>query len=241
MIYSKGTIATQSGSPAVTGTGTRWLKRIHAGDALQLESGGRIYMIAKVVSDTSLLLSFDANVTTSGASYVICSDFSRYYSIPFPRKQDIEKASVLRRNAKLVDRLLGNMHDRIFRIEYPAGIPLPLTVNPSIGSVYIAPPPGVVFTSNVTSTPSIPAVVVTTPGIVTVSDMEATPAITTVILDAAVDLITADSAVVTADSDAYTADGGSTIQGTPSTFILADSNLVTADSVDTTADGRYTP
>ena len=241
MIYSKGTIATQSGSPIVTGTGTRWLKRIHIGDALQLESGGLIYMVAKVVSDTSLLLSFDANSTASGLSYVICSDFSRYYSIPFPRSQDIEKASVLRRNAKLVDRLLGNMHDRIFRIEYPAGIPLPLTVNPSIGGVYIAPPPGVVFTSNVTSTPSIPAVVVTTPGIVTVSDMEATPAITTVILDAAVDLITADSAVVTADSDAYTADGGSTIQGTPSTFILADSNLVTADSVDTTADGRYTP
>lgn len=241
MIYSKGTIATQSGSPTVTGTGTTWLKRINPGDVLQLASGGSLYLIAKVVSDTSLLLSAHADTTTSGASYVISSDFSRYYSIPYPRSQDIEKASVLRRNTQLVDRLLGRIHDRVFSIEYPAGVPLPLTVTPSIGTVYIAPPAGAVFVSNLTSTPGISAAVVSTPGTVIVSNMDATPAITTVALDAAVNLITADSAVVTADSNTYTADGFNIVPGTPSSFILADSNLVTADAVSTTADGRYTP
>lgn len=242
MIYSAGTVDASAGGYTVTGTGTRWLKRVHAGDVFQLSSGGTLYLVAAVVSDTSLHLAGRVGATISGASYTITSDFSRYYSIPYPRDQDIEKASVLKRSVKRVDKLLDNLHDRVLRIEYPAGIPLPLTVTPSIGTVYIAPPPGGVSVSNATVTPGIGAVVVTTPGIVTVSDMESTPSITSVILPGATALITADSVAVKASSDTYTADGGSTIpQGPGGNVILtADAVLVTADSVMGTADGLYT-
>jgi len=138
MIYSKGTAAVTLNSQTVTGTGTRWAKRIHAGDVFQLEVGGPLYLIAEVSSDTSLILAAEyAGSTDATADYTIVSDFSRYFSVPYPRNQDIEKASVMRRSTTRVDTLLGQLSDRIFNVEYPPGSVVDIVATPSVDTVYI--------------------------------------------------------------------------------------------------------
>jgi hypothetical protein len=207
MIYTKGTAAVTQNSQTVTGTGTRWSKRIHAGDVFQLEAGGSLYLVAEVSSDTSLLLAAEyAETTDAAADYTIVSDFSRYYSVPFPRNQDIEKASVLKRSTRRIDALLGGLNDRIFNVEYPPGAVVDIVSTPSIDTVYIALAPGDIVVDPATSTPEIDTVFIVPPSSsLIVEDLDSTPEITTVTLGSA--LITADDYNVTADSDTTTADG----------------------------------
>ncbi|ENZ0271198.1 hypothetical protein ACGABU_003362 [Morganella morganii] len=78
MIYTDGTIAIKAGSPIVTGTGTQWKKNIHGvapGQLISIENGIApvSMMIRAVNSDTELVLSFNAQVTLSGAKYSIAT------------------------------------------------------------------------------------------------------------------------------------------------------------------------
>jgi hypothetical protein len=239
MIYSAGTIAVTSGLPTVTGTGTKWKKRVNAGDVFQLTSSGAPYLISAVLSDTSLRLAEPyAAGTETAANYVISSDFSRFYSIPYPNRQDVDKASVLRRSINRIDKVLDSLSDRVFLVEYPPGSVIDISATPSIGTVYIAGPPGGVVVVNMASTPEITSLEVSTPGTISVQSMTSTPVITTVSVPSPAGLVTADSATVTADSAIITASGGSKI---PSNIVLASSAFVTADSNKANAAGLYTP
>jgi hypothetical protein len=140
MIYTKGLVNIGGGTPSVFGIGTKWSKRVKPGDVFQLEAGGEPHKIAVVVSDTQLKLSngFSGGSVSSGA-YVISSDFSRYFSIAYPKSQDIQKASVSRRAVRKIDSLLGLLHERVLDIEFPGGVLLNLTVATDITSVSIPP------------------------------------------------------------------------------------------------------
>jgi len=192
MIYSKGTITATRFSPTVTGVGTRWSKRVHVGDLFQLDSGGPAYQIAAVNSDTSIDLSvgFSTN-SVSDYAYVIVSDFSRYYSVPYPNSQDIEKASILRRSITKIDKLLDGVSDRVFDLEYPQGVVLDIVSTPSIDSVYIVPVSAGLVTADSNTVTADSNLVLADGSTLTV------PA----------GIITADSNTVTADANDVTADG----------------------------------
>jgi len=190
MIYNKGTVDVTASSPVVTGTGTKWSKRVHAGDLFEVAGSTAHYQVARVVSDTELRLAEDMPASASGVSYSITSDFSHYYSIPYPRSHDIEKASILKRSTKKIDSLLQAMDDRVFAIEYPVGSVVDIISTPSIGTVYITPPSGIVLTAD--------SDVTADSGDATADGLYIAPAPT--------GAITADSAF-TADAGDITADG----------------------------------
>ena len=213
MIYSKGTAAVTNGSADVVGTGTRWLKRIHAGDVFQLEIGGSLYLIAEVVDDTHLTLAaFYGETTNPTADYTIVSDFSRYYSVPFPRSQDVQKASILKRSVRKIDSLLFGLNDRIFDLEYPSGAVVDIDSTPEISTVYIQPVAvGLVTADSNTVLADSDAVRAdgstgqgTQYPTLTIAAASSTPGIDHISMQA---LISADNGTVTADADNVTADG----------------------------------
>jgi hypothetical protein len=234
MIYTKGTAAVTQNSQTVTGTGTRWSKRIHAGDVFQLEAGGSLYLVAEVSSDTSLLLAAKyAETTDAAADYTIVSDFSRYFSVPYPRNQDIEKASVLKRSTRRIDVLLDGLNDRIFNVEYPPGSVVDIVSTPGIDTVYIALAPGDIVVDPATSTPEIDTVFIVPPSSsLVVEDLDSTPDIDPVYAGAA--LVTADAFDVKASANLVTADGFYAVSSwvTADSTVKADSDVVTADGFD---------
>src|SRR3989339_237285 len=73
--YTTGTVATTSGSPVVTGTGTAWITTNRGpGDSIAIGATG--YMIDSVTSETRIVLRSLAGSTQSGAAYTIMRKFS---------------------------------------------------------------------------------------------------------------------------------------------------------------------
>ena len=235
MIYSKGTVGTTRFSPIVTGDGTKWLKYVHAGDLFELSGAYARYQIAEVIGDTELRLVQGAPIGRDAIAYTISSDFTHYSSLPYPRGQDIEKATILKRATNKVDSLLSGMGDRVFAIEYPVGSVVDIVSVPAIDTIYITPPIDMQV-DDMASTPAFPSVQILPQGVLGPADSTSTPFISTVSLPDAI--ITADS-TLTADTAKVTADGLYT-PSLPDAVITADSTL-TADAANSSADGLYTP
>jgi hypothetical protein len=74
--YKAGTVATVSGSPTVTGTGTVWLTQIKPGDSFTVDKV-RQYEVLTVNSDTSITLTENyVDATDSGQAYAILRNFT---------------------------------------------------------------------------------------------------------------------------------------------------------------------
>ena len=183
MIYKKGTITITNGSWIVDGTGTKWLKRVDPGDVLYVDGSDKPYYIAAVGSDTKLYLSAAfAEGAKTDVTYAAVADFSKVYSIPTPRSQDVRKASVLKRSINKIDSLLYDLGDRVFQVEYPIATVLDITVVPIMETVELE---------------------ASTAG---VEDATVYPTIDPVVLFG---LIQADSNTIRGDSNRVTADGSS--------------------------------
>ncbi|HEY4513546.1 MAG TPA: hypothetical protein VJH06_03475 [Candidatus Paceibacterota bacterium] len=78
-----GTIATDSGSTTITGTGTSFLSQVRSGDTIT-PSGQSVRTVNYVTSDTSLTLTANASATASGIAYTLgSSGFSIYPNAVF--------------------------------------------------------------------------------------------------------------------------------------------------------------
>src|SRR3989344_1427889 len=78
-----GTIATDSGSTTITGTGTSFLSQVRSGDTIT-PSGQSVRTVNYVTSDTSLTLTANASATPSGIAYTLgSSGFSIYPNAVF--------------------------------------------------------------------------------------------------------------------------------------------------------------
>jgi len=246
MIYQQGTASVTNGSQQVTGSGTKWLKKVSKGHLFTTGDGVH-YQVARVASDTELYLASDfGGSTQSGIAYYIYSDFTEYYSLPYPDQSDVWKLSVWRRAMMQLDKKLEALNQRVIDVEYPGVNPLDITlpssidaislsqnqglsvtdpvVTPSIDVTYIQQSqPGGLLVDDATVTPSTDTVVIQVAGAIYLlpEDATATPEITSVTF---ADLVTADS-TETADSSTILADGSGG-PAAPDVFIVLD-QLVT--------------
>jgi len=187
MIYSHGTVSTTANSITVTGSGSTWNNQVSPGDVIYIDGSSVAYFIAEVVSVTEISLTEEfAGGTLSGVPYVIVSDFSYSYSIPYPRLYDVEKASTMQRSVRRVDKVLDLLETRVFNLEYPAGVVLDITSTPTIDTIFI---PGSAVDIDLTS-----------------YGIASAEAFGTHSVALAGNLVKADNDVVLADSDAITAD-----------------------------------
>lgn len=188
MIHSSGTLSVNNSSTQVTGSGTLWLSRLTAGCVIYIDGSDKAYYVAKVVSDTELQLVIPfEEANKSGVPYIAVDDFTINYSYSYPRPNDVESATIMRRSLLAVDAFIDVFDARLSEVENPSGVyPAHMVVIPSMDTVSIPPiynltVQGMVATPNVDSVYMIPLV---PPGV-----------------------ITADSDTVTADSIIASADG----------------------------------
>src|SRR5210317_710099 len=135
MIYQQGTASVTNGSQQVTGSGTKWLKKVKKGHLFTTGDGVH-YQVARVASDTELYLASEfGGSTQSGIAYYIYSDFTEYYSLPYPDQSDVWKLSVWRRAMMQLDKKLEALNQRVIDVEYPGVNPLDITLSPLIDAV----------------------------------------------------------------------------------------------------------
>lgn len=98
MIYSEGTIDVTNGSPTVTGTGTKFIAEVKAGDIFIRDGDIAIYYVASnPVSDTSLTLTGNyGGVTGTDLAYAVVRDFTTPDNIPFINRKDVETATIVK-------------------------------------------------------------------------------------------------------------------------------------------------
>jgi hypothetical protein len=253
MIYNRGTASVTNGSQSVTGTNTKWLKKVKPGHLFTI-GDGTYYQVANIASDTQLyLVTPYGGSTQSDISYSVFSDFTEYFSIPYPVQEDVWKLSILRRAVHSIDRYMEDLNDRILDLEYPGmhpadmlvtpsidafsilqnqGLnPVDATVTPEISTVYInQQQPGGLLVADATVIPTIDEPTISIGGqlTMTVEDIEVTTLIDPVILN--VLIVTADS-TDTADAAAITADGRDSSPVEGQFFVLSQTVTPIIDTV----------
>lgn len=233
MIYQQGTASVTLNSQQVTGSGTKWKKKVKPGHLFTTGNGVH-YQVAQVTSDTELYLVEEyGGSTQSGIAYYVYSDFTEYFSLPYPTQSDVWKLSVMRRAVQTLDRSLATLSDRILDLEYPGVHPEDMLVTPAIDVFSLSQDQGLAVSDPV-STPVIDVVYIqqSQPGGLLVQDASVVPTIDTVIIQVAgaINLTVAD-ATVTPEIDPVTF----------AALVLADASHITADSNTVLADGSGGP
>jgi hypothetical protein len=100
------------GSRVVAGIDTLWLSSgVRAGAILMFDGMVGGLTIARVVNDEELHLSMPPEGLTVGESmriesYTISSDFTPHLAIPYSNDGEIDHASLMRRAAELIDKII---------------------------------------------------------------------------------------------------------------------------------------
>ena len=108
-----GTISITGNSEIVTGTDTDWIDTdIEPGMILTIVELGLTYQVAKFESATSLRLArkitdIASHITMSNLAYTIDNAFTPFLGMAVPLIDDLDKASLVRRNLIYLDRILA--------------------------------------------------------------------------------------------------------------------------------------
>jgi hypothetical protein len=211
MLYQDGTVSTTDGSHLVEGAGSQWIDNdIPAGSLIEFNDSGVWYVVARVLTRTTLLTATPVTGTLNGVTYRLVGDFTPVYGFPFPQRHDIDKSSIVSRSFVEVDATIADLHVLLDYFEFPPLSVPDLTSTPAVQSVAIISETGLTPLS-LTVTPELDYTTLNQIALtLSPAGMAVTPSIPNLFISA---VVLASNNTYTADTDVVTADGA--IIGTP--------------------------
>jgi|SRR6476620_9578035 len=111
-LYSDGTVTVTGGSNTVDGGGTAFKANVEEGAFLSIKGFSKAYQVAKVVSDTQLLLSskisdLSDGILASSLEYAIGDEFTPWNALACPTRHSIDPIAHINRSLAAIDKAIG--------------------------------------------------------------------------------------------------------------------------------------